>query len=220
MNYLQKYKIFEANVENDDIKRSERLLTQAQREFKSEEPIDSNQNSPCMLFTDVEGSSKMWADDPISMMKQLEYHHKLIESISEKKNGWIVKTIGDAFMVYFESGPESLTNALNCAKEIILSENKYNLRVGICKGFMQEKTYRIQKVDLRDFYGNAVNVAARMESKVAEEPGIIAFSSISQISENKLEQYDRTIGKIQPVDLSKYELRGAKIDKAYRIKIK
>ncbi len=85
---------------------------------------------------------------------------------------------------------------------------------------MQEKTYRIQKVDLRDFYGNAVNVAARMESKVAEEPGVIAFSSISQISENKLEQYDRTIGKIQPVDLSKYELRGAKIDKAYRIRIK
>ncbi len=103
MNYLQKYKIFEANEEADDIKRSERLLTQAQREFKPEEPIESNQNSPCMLFTDVEGSSKMWADDPISMMKQLEYHHKLIESISEKNNGWIVKTIGYAFMVYFES---------------------------------------------------------------------------------------------------------------------
>ena len=65
----------------------------------------------------------MWADDPISMMKQLEYHHKIIESISEKNNGWIVKTIGDAFMVYFEPGAESLTNALNCAKEIILSEN-------------------------------------------------------------------------------------------------
>jgi class 3 adenylate cyclase len=173
-----------------------------------------------MLFTDVEGSSKMWADDPISMMKQLEYHHKLIESISERNNGWIVKTIGDAFMVYFEPGVDSLTNALNCAKEIILSENKYNLRVGICKGFMEEKTYRIQKVDLRDFYGNAVNVAARMESKVAEQSGIIAFSSTSQISQNKLENYNKTIGKVESVDLSKYALRGAKIDKAYRIKIK
>lgn len=220
MNYLQKYKIFEANEETDNLKRSERLLTQAQREYQPEESSDSNKNEPCMLFTDVEGSSKMWADDPISMMKQLEYHHKLIESISEKNNGWIVKTIGDAFMVYFEPGVESLTNALNCAKEIILSENKYNLRVGVCKGFMEEKTYRIQKVDLRDFYGNAVNVAARMESKVAGESGIIAFSSTSQISQNKLEIYNRTIGEVESVDLKKYDLRGAKIDKAYRIKIK
>ena len=220
MNYLQRYKIFEANEETDDVKRSERLLTQAQREYKSEESNEPNQNTPCMLFTDVEGSSKMWADDPISMMKQLEYHHKLIESISEKNNGWIVKTIGDAFMIYFEPGVDSLTNALNCAKEIILNENKYNLRVGICKGSMDEKTYRIQKVDLRDFYGNAVNAAARMESKVAGESGVIAFSSTGQISENKLENYNRTIGKVQSVDLSKYDLRGAKIDKAYRIKIK
>ncbi len=220
MNYLQRYKIFEANEETDNVKRSERLLTQAQREYKSEESNESNQNTPCMLFTDVEGSSKMWADDPISMMKQLEYHHKLIESISEKNHGWIVKTIGDAFMVYFEPGVDSLTNALNCAKEIILSENKYNLRVGVCKGMMDEKTYSIQKVDLRDFYGNAVNTAARMESKVAGESGVIAFSSTGQISENKLENYNKTIGKVQPVDLSKYDLRGAKIDKAYRIKIK
>ncbi len=220
MNYLQRYKIFEANEETDNVKRSERLLTQAQREYKAEESNETNQNTPCMLFTDVEGSSKMWADDPISMMKQLEYHHKLIESISEKNNGWIVKTIGDAFMIYFEPGVDSLTNALNCAKEIILSENKYNLRVGICKGSMDEKTYRIQKVDLRDFYGNAVNAAAPMESKVAGESGVIAFSSTGQISENKLENYNRTIGKVQPVDLSKYDLRGAKIDKAYRIKIK
>jgi class 3 adenylate cyclase len=220
MNYLQKYKIFEANEETDNVKRSERLLTQAQKEYKSEESSDVNQNEPCMLFTDVEGSSKMWADDPISMMKQLEYHHKIIESISEKNNGWIVKTIGDAFMVYFEPGVESLTNALNCAKEIILSENKYNLRVGVCKGFMEEKTYRIQKVDLRDFYGNAVNVAARMESKVAGQSGIIAFSSTSQISQNKLENYNKTIGKVESVDLTKYDLRGAKINKAYRIKIK
>jgi len=220
MNYLQRYKIFEANEESDEVKRSERLLTQAQREYKQEEPIDSNQNTPCMLFTDVEGSSKMWADDAVSMMKQLEYHHKLIESISEKNNGWIVKTIGDAFMVYFEPGVDSLTNALNCAKEIILSENKYNLRVGVCKGMMDEKTYRIQKVDLRDFYGNAVNVAARMESKVAGKSGVIAFSSTGQISQNKLENYNRTIGEVESVDLTKYDLRGAKIDKAYRIKIK
>ena len=173
-----------------------------------------------MLFTDVEGSSKMWADDPISMMKQLEYHHKIIESISEKNNGWIVKTIGDAFMVYFEPGVDSLTNALHCAKEIILSENKYNLRVVVCKGFMEEKTYLIQKVDLRDFYGNSVNVAARMESKVAGQSGIIAFSSTSRISQNKIESYNRTIGKVESVDLTKYDLRGAKINKAYRIKIK
>jgi hypothetical protein len=59
-----------------------------------------------------------------------------------------------------------------------------------------------------------------MESKVAGQSGIIAFSSTSQISQNKLENYNKTIGKVESVDLTKYDLRGAKIDKAYRIKIK
>jgi class 3 adenylate cyclase len=221
MKYLNNWnQINEADeVSKEEPKRSERLLTQAQKESKdSEEVKEKSGPMPAMVFTDVVGSSKMWSDDPVTMSKQLEGHHKLIATISEKYKGWIVKTIGDAFMVYFEPSEDSLFNAVKFSKEVILAEKAYNLRVGVCQGNMDQKTYRIQKVDLKDFFGNAVNTASRMESKVCEVGGTIAFCSTKPI-ENRLGNL-KTLGKINTVDLSKYDLRGATVEKAYKIKVK
>ncbi|NDF16382.1 MAG: adenylate/guanylate cyclase domain-containing protein [Verrucomicrobia bacterium] len=221
MKYLNNWnQINEADKSSKEgSKRSERLLTQAQKvSVDSQEVKEKSGPMPAMVFTDVVGSSKMWSDDPITMATQLERHHKLVESIAEKNKGWIVKTIGDAFMVYFESSKDSLFNAVNFAKQVILGENAYNLRVGVCQGHMDEKIYRIQKVDLKDFFGNAVNTASRMESKVSEVGGTIAFCSTEPI-ENKLGKI-KTLGAITEVDLSKYDLRGAKVEKAYKVKVK
>ena len=132
MKYLNNWnQINEADeVSKEEPKRSERLLTQAQKESKdSEEVKEKSGPMPAMVFTDVVGSSKMWSDDPVTMSKQLEGHHKLIATISEKYKGWIVKTIGDAFMVYFEPSEDSLFNAVKFSKEVILAEKAYNLRV-------------------------------------------------------------------------------------------
>jgi len=221
MKYLNNWnQINEADeVSKEEPKRSERLLTQAQKESKdSEEVKEKSGPMPTMVFTDVVGSSKMWSDDPITMSKQLEGHHKLIHSVSEKNKGWIVKTIGDAFMVYFETSEDSLFNAMKFAKEVILSEKAYNLRIGVCQGYMDQKTYKIQKVDLKDFFGNAVNTASRMESKVSEVGGTIAFCSTKPL-EAKMSKI-QILGKIVKVDLSKYDLRGATVEKAYKMKVK
>lgn len=223
MKHLKVYKIYEADEQQVDNKksevRSERLTTQAQKEYKEGPELQKKSGPvPTMVFTDVVGSSKMWSDDPITMIGQLEAHHKLVDTISQKNNGWIVKTIGDAFMVYFEQSDYSLFNAIKFSKELILSEKAYNLRVGVCQGHMDEKTYSIQKVELKDFFGNAVNSASRMESKVAEVGGTIAFSSLKPI-ENQMSKIQK-LGEIEKVDLSKYDLRGATVEKAYKIKVK
>ena len=223
MKHLKVYKIYEADEQQVDNKksevRSERLTTQAQKEYKEGPELQKKSGPvPTMVFTDVVGSSKMWSDDPITMIGQLESHHKLVDTIAQKNNGWIVKTIGDAFMVYFEQSDYSLFNAIKFSKELILSEKAYNLRVGICQGHMDEKTYSIQKVELKDFFGNAVNSASRMESKVAEVGGTIAFSSLKPI-ENQMSKI-QTLGGVEKVDLSKYDLRGATLEKAYKIKVK
>lgn len=204
---------------DDNNSRSGRILTQAQKEYKEEPELQENEGPMAsIVFTDVEGSSKMWSDDPATMFEQLQSHHKLVESIAEKNSGWIVKTIGDAFMVYFEPSEESLVNAIKFSKELILSEKAYNLRVGVCQGHMDQKTYRIQKVDLKDFFGNAVNTASRMESKVAGKGGTIAFCSTKPIG-NYMGVL-RSIGKVFEVNLKEYYLRGASIEKAYKMKVK
>ncbi len=223
MKHINNFRVFEADeqepIDNKSSVRSERVLTQAQKEYKESPELQKKSGPvPTMVFTDVVGSSKMWSDDPITMIGQLEAHHKLVDSLASKNNGWIVKTIGDAFMVYFEPNENSLFNAIKFSKELILSEKAYSLRVGICEGHMDEKTYSIQKVELRDFFGNAVNASSRMESKVSEVGGTIAFCSLKPI-ENKIGKL-KTLGKIENVDLSKYDLRGAKVEKAYKIKVK
>ena len=228
MKHLKVYKVYEAN-ETDEKKpvdneadgqgRSERLTTQAQKEYKEGPELQKKSGPvPTMVFSDVVGSSKMWSDDPVTMIGQLEAHHKLVDSLASKNKGWIVKTIGDAFMVYFEPSEYSLFNAIKFSKELILSEKAYNLRVGVCEGHMDEKTYSIQKVDLRDFFGNAVNTSSRMESKVSEVGGTIAFCSLKPI-DNRMGKI-QTLGKVNKVDLSKYDLRGATVEKAYKMKVK
>ena len=225
MKHLKVYNVYEADeqksVENktDAPVKSERLTTQAQKEYKEGPELQKKSGPvPTMVFSDVVGSSKMWSDDPVTMIGQLEAHHKLVDSLASKNNGWIVKTIGDAFMVYFEPSEYSLFNAIKFSKELILNEKAYGLRVGVCEGHMDEKTYSIQKVELRDFFGNAVNASSRMESKVSEVGGTIAFCSLKPI-ENKMGKI-QTLGKVETVDLSKYDLRGAKVEKAYKIKVK
>lgn len=219
---FEDYIIKEAVDNSENPKRSERVLSQAQKQHE-ESPETNGENSsglmPSMVFTDVVGSSKLWSDDPQTMAIQLEAHHKLIDGISDKYHGWIVKTIGDAFMVYFEPSKDSLLNALKFSKEVILMEKKYNLRVGVCLGNMEQKTYRIQNVDLKDFFGNAVNTASRMESKVSEAGGI-AFTSVKPISTNVIGNIENVIGEVDSISGEGLDLRGVTIDTAYRIKVK
>ena len=219
---FEDYIIKEAVDNSENPKRSERVLSEAQK--KHEESPETNGESspsvmPAMVFTDVVGSSKLWSDDPQTMAIQLEAHHKLIDEISDKYSGWIVKTIGDAFMVYFEPSRDSLVNALKFSKEVILMEKKYNLRVGVCLGNMEQKTYRIQNVDLKDFFGNAVNTASRMESKVSEAGGI-AFTSVKPISRNVIGNIENIIGEVDSISGEGLDLRGVTIDTAYKIKVK
>jgi class 3 adenylate cyclase len=228
MEYLNRYKSFSINEADDNKeetkdqpKRSERVLNQAQKEWddKQEEGIEKTENVPTMLFSDVVGSSKMWSDDPLSMSKQLLDHHELVNQLSEKYGGWVVKTIGDAFMVYFEASEKSLINALKFSKDLTKLEKKYKLRIGVCSGNMEARSYRLQKVDLKDFFGNAVNTASRMESKVSETGGV-AFTSVNPIPKSLISKIQKEVGRVNKADLSKTDLRGVTVDAAYKMRFR
>ena len=228
MEYLNRYKSFSIKEADDSkeetkdqTKRSERVLNQAQKEWddKQEEGIDKTENVPTMSFSDVVGSSKMWSDDPLSMSKQLLDHHELVNQLSEKYGGWVVKTIGDAFMVYFEASEKSLINALKFSKDLTKLEKKYKLRIGVCSGNMEARSYRLQKVDLKDFFGNAVNTASRMESKVSETGGV-AFTSVNPIPKSLISKIQKEVGRVNKADLSKTDLRGVTVDAAYKMRFR
>lgn len=136
-----------------------------------------------ILFTDIVGSSNYWKKHPEHMKKLLHNHFNLMNKLSTQYNGFIVKTIGDAFMVFFKNSPTSLYDSISCAIEITKQE-VLPLRIGICYGQMNCEYQIIQNAKLKDFFGNTVNTASRMESKVSVEGGI-AFSYTEPITETQ-----------------------------------
>ena len=50
-----------------------------------------------LLFTDIEGSTRLWDQQPEAMAAALQRHDVLLRSAIESARGYVFKTVGDAF---------------------------------------------------------------------------------------------------------------------------
>lgn len=224
MKWINDFKIFEADDiisskrtrKNNRRGRSGRLLTDEQKYYSENQIEDVVGPKPAMLFTDVVGSSAMWSEDPQTMNIQLDKHFKVMDNLARKYGGFVVKTIGDAFMIYFSKSENSLEKAVEFAVEVLKTE-ELPLRIGICSGNLTAKKCKIQNVELVDFFGDVVNTASRMESKVAEAGGI-AFTSVDNI-EKQVESISKKYKLVKIEGASIPNLKGVNIDFAYKLKI-
>ena len=57
------------------------------------------------LFTDIEGSTRLWDQHPEAMRSALARHDALLKKAIESHNGTIFKTMGDAFCAAFSTAP-------------------------------------------------------------------------------------------------------------------
>lgn len=147
------------------------------------EPIKAEQQ-PTIMFTDVVKSSELWAKDPKLMEERLDNHFNLINEKAKNWGGFVVKTIGDSFMIYFEPTDNSLLEAINCSIDII-NDEELELRIGVCYGEMREREYMMQNSKLKDYFGNTVNTASRLESKVCDKANCVSFSNIDEITQKQ-----------------------------------
>ena len=68
------------------------------------------------LFTDIEGSTKMWERDPQAMHKALARHDEILHRVTEEHDGYVFKTVGDAFCCAFSTAPDALEAALEAQR--------------------------------------------------------------------------------------------------------
>jgi predicted ATPase/class 3 adenylate cyclase len=73
------------------------------------------------LFTDIEGSTRLWERDPEAMSLALARHDHLLRTAIETHNGQVFKTIGDAFCAVFMNASEAIAAALT-AQLVLLQE--------------------------------------------------------------------------------------------------
>ncbi len=64
------------------------------------------------LFTDIEGSTRMWEQDPQTMSDALTRHDDILQNATQSRGGHVFKTVGDAFCVAFSDASDALEAAL------------------------------------------------------------------------------------------------------------
>jgi len=70
------------------------------------------------LFTDIEGSSRLWEAQPAAMRTALAHHDAHLRRAIESHGGHVFKTVGDAFCAAFAAAPDALSAALDAQKAL------------------------------------------------------------------------------------------------------
>src|SRR5438093_5638387 len=70
------------------------------------------------LFTDIEGSTRLWDLFPEEMSRALARHDAIMRRSIERGGGSVFKTVGDAFCAVFPDAPGALGAALDAQIEL------------------------------------------------------------------------------------------------------
>ncbi|MFN2247694.1 MAG: adenylate/guanylate cyclase domain-containing protein [Candidatus Promineifilaceae bacterium] len=70
-----------------------------------------------ILFTDLEGSTRLWQQYPLAMQIALERHDEVLRTAVESADGRIVKSTGDGFYAVFENVSDGLKACITAPKK-------------------------------------------------------------------------------------------------------
>lgn len=131
--------------------------------------LESERKLSAVMFTDMIGYTSLTEKNEQIALELLEVHRRLLRSLFRTHRGREIKTMGDAFLVEFGSALEAVRCAIQIQEELSRrnlersQDSQIHLRIGIHVGDVEHKQ--------GDLYGEAVNVASRIE-RIAEPDGI------------------------------------------------
>ena len=136
-----------------------------------------------IFCADVFGYSRLMGDDEEATLRILSAYRRIIDGLIKGHHGSFVNSTGDSVLAEFSS----VIEAVNCAVEVqnaLSAENSHlpqkrrmEFRIGINRGVVMIQDGQI--------YGDAVNVAARLQS-LAEPGGICISRTVHDQIESEL----------------------------------
>ena len=127
------------------------------------------------LFTDIEKSTHLWETHPEAMNDALARHDELLRGAIEAHNGYIFRTVGDAFCAAFISAPDAIDAALAVQRALTAETwpdevGELRVRIGLHTGSAIIRD--------GDYHGRSLNRVARLEA--AGHGGQILISQVTQ----------------------------------------
>jgi class 3 adenylate cyclase len=158
---------------------AKRLLTnQTFRDIYRTDTLDVDQGlkitSLTFLFTDLKGSTALYDRvGDIVAFDLVREHFQVLNEIVASEAGSVVKTIGDAVMATFSTPERALAAALRMRDSVRDLKTDLQIKIGIHEGPCLAVTLN----DRLDYFGQTVNVAARVQS-LAQSYAIFATKSV------------------------------------------
>src|SRR5436309_4003196 len=148
-----------------------------------------------IMFTDMVGYSTLAQRDDKLALELLEEHRQLLREIFPRFNGTEIKTIGDAFLIEFQSALEAAQCAIEIQRTLakrnhdVPADRRIEVRIGIHIGDVVHRG--------GDVYGDGVNIASRIEP-LAGAGGICVSMDVERQIRNALEA---RFEKLAPTEL-------------------
>jgi len=113
-----------------------------------------------LLFTDIEGSTRLWESEPAEMASALRRHDAILRQVIGRAGGFVFKTVGDEFCAAFGTPLAAVSAALDAQRALAVeawpTSRPVLVRMGLHTGVCEERD--------NDYFGPPVNRTARLEA--------------------------------------------------------
>ncbi len=159
------------------------------------------------LFTDIEGSTRLWEQEPQRMHDALSRHDALARTFVVDCSGSVVKSTGDGMLAVFADPLDALHAIVQLQRALadpaVTNGLALSVRSGLHAGIDARRD--------NDYFGNAVNRAARVMS-AAHGGQILLTQGIATLLENRLPE------GLSLLDLGRVRLRDlAQPERIYQV---
>jgi class 3 adenylate cyclase len=134
-----------------------------------------------LLFTDIEGSTRLWESEPDAMAQALRRHDDMLRQAIKQADGYVFKTVGDAFCAAFADADSALCAVLAAQLALVTepwpTSRSIRVRMSLHTGICEERD--------GDYFGPVVNRAARLEA-VAHGGQVLISGATAELLSGRL----------------------------------
>ena len=159
------------------------------------------------LFTDLEGSTRLWEDHPDAMRAALARHDEIVRTAIEAHDGVVVKMTGDGAHAAFGTAHDAIHAAVDAQLAVGAepwdATGPLRVRMGVHTGVAELRD--------GDYYGSSVNRAARIMA-VAHGGQVVVSQAAADLAREALGS------AIELVDLGDHRLADlARAERVYQL---